>query len=160
MTIATLQRRILPAIAFALGLVGIARPCCATPNFPAVVQQFVSSAEPPPCTICHNNPNGGLGTVTTAFGEYMISRGLIPNDTTSLRNALSAAEGEMHDSNGDGVSDIDALREGLDPNGSGGDPPPPGFGCGLSTRVREAPNGAWVFLLLIGGYLTRRARIR
>jgi hypothetical protein len=105
----------------------------ATPNFPGVIQKFVGSAMPPPCTICHNTATGGVGTVTTTFGKYMISRGLVKYDATSLTNALMAAQGEPHTSNSDGITDFDALRAGEDPNNPKGVPTgeaPPSFGCG------------------------------
>lgn len=61
------------------------------------------------------------------------SRGLRPFDEDSLQNALFAAAGEHHSSNGEGLSDIDALKAGQDPNGSAsaGDLTP-AFGCSSS----------------------------
>jgi hypothetical protein len=91
----------------------------ATPNFPAAIARDLQLSSPPPCTICHATNEGGTGTVVKPFGKYMISRGLVPFDESSLANALAAAEAERHDSNGDGITDVDALRRGLDPNGSG-----------------------------------------
>src|SRR5262249_19820702 len=60
--------------------------------------------------------SGGAGTVVQPFGVYLLSRGLRPFDESSLHNALLAAAGEAHSSNGDGVLDIDALKAGLNPN--------------------------------------------
>jgi MYXO-CTERM domain-containing protein len=143
---------------------GWAVPARATPNFPAVIQQVVGSAAPPPCTICHNNPNGGLGTVTTVFGMYMRSRGLVPYDENSLRNALAAASAEQHVSNGDGISDTQALREGLDPNaGSGGAPtqsplPPPDYGCGAQVASGQGGSASGPFLVAAGIAIVRRRR--
>jgi len=37
---------------------------------------------------------------------------------TSSSGALAAAAGERHDTDGDGILDVDALKQGLDPNGS------------------------------------------
>ena len=108
-------------------------PCQATPDFPAVVQQFVGAPSAPSCTICHNNPNGGLGTATQPFAAYLRSRGLVAYDENSLRTALTADEAENQDSNSDGVSDIDALKQGLDPNGNAsGAKSPPEFGCQMA----------------------------
>jgi hypothetical protein len=139
----------------------------ATPDFPGLIQQVVGSAAPPPCTICHNNSNGGLGTVTTVFGMYMRSRGLIPYDENSLRNALAAATAEQHSSSDDGISDIRALREGLDPNASLGgsssqaEPPPADYGCGA--HVAPSSRGtspAVLFLAATAGVaLARRRRL-
>ena len=131
-------RMILPAGAVAALLV--ARSAHATPDFPGVVASFVGTSVLPACTICHNNPNGGLGTATTVFGTYMRSRGVIPYDEDSLRNALAAAAAEKHDSNGDGVTDIDALKQGLDPNGTQGVPPLE-YGC-LGRIAKRGDGGA------------------
>ncbi len=138
----------------------------ATPDFPGVIQQVVGSAAPPLCTICHNNPNGGLGTVTTVFGMYMRSRGLVPYDETSLRNALAAATGEQHSSNDDGITDIQALREGLDPNAplgassSPSQPPPPDYGCGahVAPSSRDTSPAALFLAATAATALVRRRR--
>ena|ERR1019366_1800319 len=138
----------------------------ATPDFPGVIQQVVGSAAPPPCTICHNNPNGGLGTVTTVFGMYMRSRGLVPYDENSLRNALAAATGEQHSSSDDGITDIQALREGRDPNAGLGAAtsqaqlPPPDYGCGAHVAPSSrGTSGAALFLAATAGIaLVRRRR--
>jgi hypothetical protein len=155
------RHAILVCTVIVLGAVCIARHSNATPNFPAVVQQFVQSQSPPSCTICHNSPNGGLGTVTTPFGKYLRSRGLVELDEGSLRNALTAAQAEGHDSNGDGVTDIEALREGLDPNGNTGGLGPPVYGCGIGHRASRVPAGAWaifVALVVLGVCIRRRSR--
>ena len=111
-----------------------ARTAHAMPTFPAAVQRDLSAMSRPACTVCHDNPSGGLGTVTTNFGMYLRSRGLVAYDEPSLQTALDAARAEQHDSNGDGIDDVDALTEGLDPNaagaGQGGSRGPPGYGCG------------------------------
>ena len=106
----------------------------ATPNFPAAVQRDLSAVSRPACMVCHNNPSGGLGTVTTIFGTYVRSRGVVAYDEGSLQTALDAARAEKHDSNNDGVDDVTALTEGLDPNAASDDHgvsrEPPGYGCG------------------------------
>jgi hypothetical protein len=109
----------------------------ATPDFPAAIARDLQLSTPPPCTICHATNDGGAGTVVKPFGKYLMSRGLAPFDQSSLAGALGAAAGEHHDSDGDGVSDIDALQRGLDPNGSSSHPPSvedPQFGCNASGR--------------------------
>ena len=103
----------------------------ATPNFPAAIARDLQLSAPPPCTICHATNDGGAGTVVKPFGKYLVSRGLAPFDESSLAGALAAAAGERHDSDGDGITDIDALKQGLDPNGSSHAPTleDPSFGC-------------------------------
>lgn len=140
-----------------LGAVSTTRRSHATPSFPTVVKQFVQSQTYPSCTICHNNPNGGLGTVTRPFGEYLRSRGLVEFDEASLRNALTAAQAEGHDSNGDGVTDIEALREGLDPNGNTGASGPPAYGCSVEHRAQKTQTGA---LAILVAFVVMGMRIR
>jgi len=104
----------------------------ATPNFPAAIQRDLQLSAPPACTICHATNDGGPGTVVKPFGKYLVSRGLAPFDESSLAGSLAAARGERHDTDGDGVLDIAALQQGLDPNGapsSGSQLDDPTFGC-------------------------------
>jgi len=90
----------------------------ATPNFPAAIARDLQASGPPACTICHATNTGGSGTVVKPFGTYLVSRGLVPFDEGSLAGALAAAAGERHDTDGDGILDVDALKQGLDPNGT------------------------------------------
>jgi hypothetical protein len=108
----------------------------ATPNFPAAIARDLQLSSPPACTICHATNAGGSGTVVKPFGKYLVSRGLAPFDEGSLAGALAAAAGEHHDTDGDGILDVDALKQGLDPNGSSTPATTledPSFGC-ASTR--------------------------
>lgn len=123
--------------ALALPLLLGARPVSASPAFPDVVKGELGLANAPSCTVCHDTPAGGFGTATTAFSTYLRSRGLRAGDAASLRTALAAASGERHDSNGDGVADVDELKAGRDPSGVAADAQrPPEFGCG----ARVAPS--------------------
>ena len=82
------------------------------------------------------------------FGKYLVSRGLVPFDESSLAGALAAAAGEHHDSDGDGIDDIDALKQGLDPNGSsthGATLEDPSFGCSAG----GSGGGASILLLAL-----------
>ena len=90
----------------------------ATPNFPGAMARDLQLPAPPLCTVCHATESGGAGTVVKPFGKYLVSRGLVAFDESSLAGALAAAAGERHDTDGDGTLDIDALKQGLDPNGS------------------------------------------
>jgi len=108
----------------------------ATPNFPAAIARDLQLSAPPACTVCHATNSGGTGTVVKPFGKYLVSRGLAPFDENSLSGALAAAAGERHDTDGDGILDVDALKQGLDPNGSPTSAKAledPTFGC-ASTR--------------------------
>jgi hypothetical protein len=133
-------------------LLGAPLAARATPDFPAAIARDLALSAPPPCTICHATDQGGAGTVVKPFGKYLVSRGLVPFDESSLATALAAAAGEHHDSNGDGISDIDALKQGLDPNGSsspGALLEDPQFGCEASGRA----GGAWAVLVAIAWLL-------
>lgn len=104
----------------------------ATPTFPEAIARDLQLSAPPACTICHATNEGGAGTVVKPFGKYLLSRGLAPFDESSLAGSLAAAQGERHDTDGDGISDVDALKQGLDPNGSPSGAPlleDPSFGC-------------------------------
>lgn len=152
------HKLVLIFIGTTLGATCMTRPSNATPNFPGVVEQFVGSTAPPACTICHNNPSGGLGTVTTSFGKYLRSRGAIASDEASLRQALMAAQAENHDSDGDGVSDIEAIREGLDPNGNLGKMSGPEFGCATLTAPRRSATVSVALCVALLAALGRRTR--
>jgi hypothetical protein len=133
----SLAARSLPALATSLALVCAPTvDAHATPNFPPAIQSYVGAASPPDCLVCHNTEAGGIGTVTTTFGLYMISRGLVAYDVSSLQTALSADKAERHASNGNGTDDIDALAKDLDPNvgtsgGASSQSSPPTYGCNV-----------------------------
>jgi MYXO-CTERM domain-containing protein len=132
----------------------------ATPDFPAAIARDLQLSAPPPCTICHATDAGGSGTVVKPFGKYLVSRGLVPFDEASLARALAAAAGENHDSDGDGISDIEVLRRGLDPNGSAAGASSledPTFGCSTG----RGGGSTWFLVLLVGlGLAAARARRR
>jgi len=135
------------AILIAVALLG-------TPNFPAAMQQDLDLGAPPRCTVCHATDAGGSGTVVQRFGVYLVSRGLQPFDEGSLRNALLAAAGEHHSSNSNGLTDIDALEAGLDPNGNESAAPgvtdlTPEHGCSSTGAANLLPIvalAAWLFV--------------
>ena len=135
----------------------------ATPNFPAAIARDLQLSSPPACTICHATNEGGAGTVVKPFGKYLVSRGLAPFDESSLAGSLAAAAGERHDTDGDGVLDIDALQRGLDPNGSSAQAPrveDPQFGCEAGSRSGGSlwPALAALGLRMGGAWLGRRHR--
>ncbi len=131
----------------------------ATPNFPGVIQQQLGLAQPPPCTICHATNAGGLGTVVKPFGIYLQSRGLVPFDDASLRNALMADIAERHSSSG-GLTDVDALRAGQDPNGVQASNLVPAYGCSSAGSTVDLLTlyalGAWLLLRSRGSNLRGR----
>jgi hypothetical protein len=117
---------------FVLLFLGVAR---ASSIYPGVVESELSMPCAPQCTLCHTNNAGGGGTVTRDFGLAMMDRGLEGGSQRDLlKAALSQMETDAVDSNADGVTDIDALIAGEDPNGGPafcGDTalPTPVYGC-------------------------------
>jgi hypothetical protein len=121
---ATLKRLVFAITALAAGLAH------GSSVYPPEIRAHLSLSYTPACTLRHNTPSGGFGTVTTPFGRSMMSRGLVAQNIASLDTALDALAAEHTDSDGDGVSDIDELKGGSDPNVSGGGSvPPPTYGC-------------------------------
>lgn len=139
-----------------------ATSAAATENFPPLIASQLSAAEPS-CTLCHNTPQGGSGTVSTLFGRAMLQRGLTPWDEDSLIAALAQMESEAVDSDGDGVGDVEEVRTGRSPNrgepagGSAGtgsegvttaegvtadDVPPPSYGCAVGGGADLGAMGA------------------
>ncbi len=104
----------------------------ATPNFPAALQRLANADRAPDCAVCHQGTQAE-GTVVTPFGVAMREAGLKANDVESL-DAAWAQLGE-HDSDGDGVSDKQALADGKNPNGAGF-----AYGCA------SAPSAGWFWL--------------
>jgi hypothetical protein len=119
-------------------------PAHATPEFPGTIADTLAMPCTPACTLCHETNAGGAGTVTQPFGEAMVARGLIPSDDASLADALAAMEADAVDSDGDGVTDVDALRDGANPNPGGADfcsVPPPQYGCVATLQAGDGRAG-------------------
>ncbi len=133
----------------------------ASPVYPADIQTHLSLSAPPPqsCSLCHVNGVGAVGTANTLFGKAMRAQGLVLENPTSLNTALDALATAKTDSDGDGMSDIDELKAGRDPNvadnadggtGGGGGSTSPGaltYGCG-SNEVPFLATGLGVLVLL------------
>lgn len=116
----------------------------ATPGFPDDMKNHLKLDATPACSVCHEGQQK-KGTVTTAFGVAMTSRGLVEYDTSSLTKALDALDAEKSDVDGDGTTDIDALKAGKDPNGDGVDVAK--YGCNnVSGQAPQA--GAWLAFAL------------
>jgi len=143
-------------------------PVWASAQFPTTIKTKYSLAAEPPCAICHTNGITGIGTVNTPFGTAMRMHGLVAGSDASLNTALDAMAAAGVDSDGDGVTDVDELKAGTDPNvappstdggmgggtGGGGGTVvgPPKYGCG-ATVVPEL-----LFLAGLVPLLRRRSR--
>lgn len=137
------------------------RVASATPTFPEDIKSHLAAASAPACSVCHAGEQK-RGTVTTPFGTAMRSRGLVAYDTNSLNTALDALGGEKRDSDNDGISDVDELKAGTNPNaaGQGGDDVPvPDYGCNVGRPARA--NAAFEGLLIgLAAILFVRRRVQ
>ncbi len=124
-------------------------------TFPGIVQSTLGLNYTPACTICHNNPAGGLGTATEPFALYLKSRGLVDPNEGSLRSALAAAEVETQ-----GMTYVALLKADQNPNGNS-NLAPPDYGCGAHVAPRTGSNAGAPWLLAgfaVGAALRRRVR--
>ncbi len=104
----------------------------ATSNFPSAMRTKLTLTYDPQCATCHTNGITGKGTVNTPFGTAMRARGLIASDETSLNAAIDKMTTDKVDSDLDGVTDVDELKAGTDPNAKPGTSTGVGYGCNAS----------------------------
>lgn len=150
-------------VAGVLGLTSLAR---ATPQYPGAIDAELMVPCPDPlsrCLICHTTAAGGK----TAFQPFALTlranNFYRANDPNGLRATLRllALPANNPDSDDDGVSDIDELRQCRNPSGGEFDSVPE-YGCD-GARVAPPPDrwGVAAALLLgtmLSGALVRRAR--
>ena len=140
-----------------LVLILVAAPVWASAQFPGTIKTKYSLAAEPPCAICHTNGITGIGTVNTPFGTAMRMHGLVAGSDASLNTALDAMAAANVDSDGDGVTDVDELKAGHDPNVFG--PVPlqvePAYGCASARGI-----GLWGFVALAVLFWIRTRRRR
>jgi hypothetical protein len=115
----------------------------ASQPFPSAISDALGMPCAPNCTICHATEAGGAGTVVKLFGNAAKAAGAGPISVDALRAALVKMRDTQVDSDSDGVTDIDELSAGNDPNNAGdaricG----PNYGCGAHiSRVPPARSG-------------------
>lgn len=148
--------------AVALGLLGASSTARAHDDYPGIVQKTFGVGCPPPCTLCHVKPTGGLPVKEAQFETYTAPHRGFGRFVTNLRATpggpltrdslsakLEALAGQCHwdkahgdtsdpepcDSDGDTVSDYEELLESHDPDepGKGVDVSCPKYGCGASS---------------------------
>ncbi|MBK7582947.1 MAG: hypothetical protein IPI67_22475 [Myxococcales bacterium] len=146
--------------------VGIVAPSVAqaSPTFPPELQADLDMPCAPPCTLCHRDSNGGVGTAVQPFGAAIKNAGLTLKSPEKLPKALARLEAESADSDGDGVTDVDELREGRNPNTPGEGLLCATYGCGARV-VRDTPGRSdaegqdvWFLLAFAAGAVAVRRR--
>ena len=116
-----IHRTLIPPLLAALAALAAAESTAyAAPDFPRTIASTLSLDYQPPCSICHQNGKTGDGTPIELFAWSMRARGLT-GDHSSLVPALAADETDEVDSDGDGISDIDELKNGTDVNSPAND---------------------------------------
>ncbi len=133
-----------------LAVLVAAGSAAASPGYPQILYDEVDAGCAPPCTVCHETIRGGWDTATKPFAEALMHQGLVGDDEESLEIALEYLDA---DSDGDGRSDLDALRAGLDPNDSTEPLCPVESGCVVASvpgHRATAPGLWWLLGLLLG----------
>ena len=128
----------------------------ASPGYPTAIVERLGIFYSPPCSLCHVEGKTGPGTAETPFGRSARAHGLEGGDVGLVGIALDALARDGIDSDRDGITDIQELIAGTDPNLAGGE----------SIQVRQDPmsgcssagSGDW--LLLLGLWRPRRRRLR
>jgi len=124
----------------------------AMPTFPGEIQSHLQLSYTPQCTLCHGSVTGG-GPVVQPFGEAMLAAGLTVSGGSTLTNALDTLKRNKTDSNGNGISDIDELVAGNNPNP---DKPPIKYGCGAKIAPGSPVGWHVPILALVAMVLFRR----
>ena len=165
--LAMTRLRLLSQLVVLLAGLLIAAPALASTEYPPTIKAQLGLMQAPDCTLCHRDDNGGARTVVRPFGRTLESRfGLTGGNVGLLRAAITADDNEHFDSDGDGVSDIDELRAGSNPNvGLSGEEAPldfplPETGCALAKRSPAGQASLCVFGLGLAGLGLLRRRVR
>jgi hypothetical protein len=142
-------------------------PALASTTFPEALRKKLGLAEiagpAPGCRLCHQTDAGGIKTATKALSRSLQAAGVAGANVPSLLAGLEALEADGTDSDRDGVSDIDELEAGTDPNvalSDDGAPiaediPLPETGCALGAA--PSTSGAWTALAASLWLLARRS---
>ena len=138
----------------------------ASPTYPPTIQSDLGLAQAPDCTLCHRDQLGGAGTVVRPFGRTLIDHFQLTgnNNVALLKAALAGDDAQNLDSDGDGVTDIDELRMGTNPNvgvsgvEAGPDVPLPETGCALAVRSPVSDLSVLLVMCVGLGFFARRSR--
>jgi hypothetical protein len=135
----------------------------AKPEFPSEIEGKYMLHYHVPCSVCHVDGNTGSSTARTPFALSLRQRGLT-GDNKSVSSALDSADTDGVDSDGDGVSDVNEVKAGTDPNTSGNaridQDQEPGYGCGGTAPQGRSAGQAVVGALGLAWLLHQRRRAR
>ena len=140
--------------------VAVSSPAQAKSEFPVEIRNKFGLTYDVPCAVCHLNSNIGSSTPITLFALSLRARGLTGSNQ-SLDSALTKLESDAVDSDGDGVTDVQELTDGTDPNSSANGSimgnQEPGYGCG-GTAPHGRSGAGIVGILALGWLVVRRRR--
>ena len=147
----------------ALGWLAGTERARALPDYPKYLQSAADAPCLPHCNLCHRDDNAGSGTVDRPFGKSLQQVGHLGGGGKSdVTRSVGEIRTQKTDSDGDGVSDIDELSAGEDPNYAGdGSLCGPRVGCSAaSTRAQSWPTWLAMCALLSFAFSARRYRSR
>ncbi|MDB4977314.1 MAG: hypothetical protein JWN48_5655 [Myxococcaceae bacterium] len=103
-----------------LGWATPAETARALPEYPKYLQSAAQTPCLPHCNVCHRDDNAGSGTIDQPFGKSLQEVGHLGGGGKSdVTRAVGDLRTQNTDSDRDGVSDIDELSAGEDPNYAG-----------------------------------------
>jgi hypothetical protein len=129
----------------------------ASAGYPTAIVEHLAIFYSPPCSLCHVEGKTGPGTAETPFARSVRAHGLEGGDVRLVGIALDALARDGIDSDRDGVTDIQELLAGTDPNVKGGQ----------SIQVRQDPESGcsstgagcgWLLLLALHLFARRNAK--
>ncbi|MDB4991465.1 MAG: hypothetical protein JWN04_6643 [Myxococcaceae bacterium] len=145
----------------ALGWLVSADTARALPEYPKYLQSAAETPCLPHCNVCHRDDNAGSGTIDRPFGKSLQEVGhLAGGGKSDIARAVGDLRAKNTDSDGDGVSDMEELSAGEDPNYAGdGSICGPQVGCS-AVRRRGDSWPTWLAVCAMFGFAVIRSRAR
>ena len=99
-----------------LGVLLSTATAAASPKFSDRLADTLDLPCPPTCLLCHTEAKGGAATANTKFGITLRRAGLECCSISEFDDIIDELADAETDSDGDGIPDIEELRDGTDPN--------------------------------------------